>query len=647
MKKEMSAFDVRSVVNEMRTLEGSHMDKIFHWGAGNVLFRINVQGQGKKELFFNDKRWLYMPEDKPDTPITPTSFATFLRKYIDNARIGKITQLGFDRIVIVEVLKSEAEYKLIFEMFGGGNVLLVLDGKIVNCLIHKTRRDRTVRPGEEYVTPSSRYDPTSSDLELFTDILKNSNTDLVRTLAMDANLGGQYAEEICERTGIKKNVKPSDLGHDDVENVYRTMNDIVAAALSSSEAIMYKNDNDVVEISPVDLKIFEKCEKETFNSMSSAIASMISSVKKEEDAVFVDPDIEKLQRRVSRQKETIEEYRNEADMLKAHADSLYSNYAKVNELLNVLSEQSKKLGWDKLREGAMKIPFVDTIEPSKNSVIIDIDDLEVTLDYTKGIDANASDIYQKGKDINEKAVRAMSALKDSEDELERRMKGFAKARTLAMTKAQPTKQFWFDRYKWFFASNNSLVIAGRDAQTNDQAVKKHLKEQDIYVHADIHGAPSVVVKNGSSADDITLKEACTFALAQSKAWVACIPDGTAFWVYPDQVSKTPQAGEFVPKGAFIIRGKRNYEYHLQMQLAIGEITYERTRKIMCGPVSAVEKMSQKYVIITPTKTKSNKKNELAKLFNVPEEEISKIVPPGEIEIASKIWPDDVARSSEQ
>ena len=48
MKKEMSAFDVRAIANEMATLKDAHMDKIFHWGAGNVLFRLNVQGQGKK-----------------------------------------------------------------------------------------------------------------------------------------------------------------------------------------------------------------------------------------------------------------------------------------------------------------------------------------------------------------------------------------------------------------------------------------------------------------------------------------------------------------------------------------------------------------------------------------------------------------------
>ena len=32
----------------------------------------------------------------------------------------------------------------------------------------------------------------------------------------------------------------------------------------------------------------------------------------------------------------------------------------------------------------------------------------------------------------------------------------------------------------------------------------------------------------------------------------------AWWVHPSQVSKTPQAGEFLTTGSFVIRGKKNF-----------------------------------------------------------------------------------------
>ena len=54
-------------------------------------------------------------------------------------------------------------------------------------------------------------------------------------------------------------------------------------------------------------------------------------------------------------------------------------------------------------------------------------------------------------------------------------------------------------------------------------------------------------------DDETLREACEFSLAYSKAWAAGHASGSAYWVTPEQVSKTPAPGEYLGKGAFVIR----------------------------------------------------------------------------------------------
>jgi len=637
MKKEMSSFDVRSIVSEMTALEGAHVDKVFQWGSGNVLFRLNVQGDGKRELFFKDKKWLYLAPSKPETPETPTSFATFLRKYITNAKVGKTVQVGLDRVVVTELFKSDAEYKLIFEIFGGGNVLLVLDGKIVNCLIHKRRKDRATLPGEDYIMPKTRYDPASSSFEEFTDIFRSSESDTVRTLATIVNLGGQYAEEVCKRSGIDKTLNSKEVSDENLSKMYDVLKGIVEHVVGGSEATVFRKDGEITDISPIDLSIYEETEKETFQTMSLAIDTLIREVGEAEEEEYVDPETEKLKKRIQKQSETVDEYIFESEDLRRRADALYVEYQKANELLTVLNEQSKKLTWEKLAEGAAKIPFVVSIDPSKNKIVCKLSELNVTLDYTKGLDANASDIYQRGKDLGEKAKRAKDALKESQAELEKRQKGFDKAKALALTRAQPTKQFWFERYKWFITSSGKLVIAGRDAHSNDNIVKKHLKEKDVFAHADVHGAPSVILKDGLEATSEDLREACSFALTQSKAWVAALMEGAAFWAYPDQVSKTPNPGEFVPRGAFIVRGKRNYEHHLKMELGIGEIQYMGTRKIMCGPVELFEKC-ERYFVLNPGRGKSGRKaGELAKEFQVPEEEISRILPPGDVEIMQKIW----------
>ena len=101
-----------------------------------------------------------------------------------------------------------------------------------------------------------------------------------------------------------------------------------------------------------------------------------------------------------------------------------------------------------------------------------------------------------------------------------------------------------------------MILGGRDQQQNELLVKRHLRPGDIYVHADLHGATSVVVKNptGNDLPPRTLQEAGILACCHSAAWEAKVP-APAYWVKHDQVSKTAPTGEYLTTGAFMIRGK--------------------------------------------------------------------------------------------
>ena len=294
MKKEMSSFDVRSIVTEMAALEGAHMDKIY------VLFRLNVQGEGKKELFFKDKKWLYCPAVKPETPTLPTSFASFLRKYIDNARVGKVRQVGFDRIVEMELSKSDGDYRLIFEMFGGGNVLLVKDGTILNCLIQKTWKDRKTRPGEPYIMPKTRFDPTDSSEEDFLRSFRASDSDCVRTLATSVNLGGQYAEEVCKRVGIDKSTPVSQVDDGTVSRMYSVMKDIVGHVVADPDPTAFLKDGQIQDLAPIDMMSHEDLDKQRYESMSKLIDAFLVQIQEDEEEAFVDPRVEKLNKRIAK-----------------------------------------------------------------------------------------------------------------------------------------------------------------------------------------------------------------------------------------------------------------------------------------------------------------------------------------------------------
>jgi hypothetical protein len=98
------------------------------------------------------------------------------------------------------------------------------------------------------------------------------------------------------------------------------------------------------------------------------------------------------------------------------------------------------------------------------------------------------------------------------------------------------------------------------------------------------------------------------------------------------VSKTPQSGEFLPKGAFVIRGKRNH-YRCKLEIAVGEITIDDTIKIMAGPVESVKARAEKFVILQSGVMKKNViAKKLAKIFDVPIEIIQRVLPPGNVTI---------------
>ncbi len=247
--------------------------------------------------------------------------------------------------------------------------------------------------------------------------------------------------------------------------------------------------------------------------------------------------------------------------------------------------------------------------------------------------------YEESKKIQEKLNGAIQALEQTTHEL-------ASLKDVKVVerkkKVNHEKQWWFERFRWFISTEGNIIVAGRDAQTNDLVVKKYLSEGDRYAHADIHGAPSCIIKSKGLMDEKlpitekTLQEACVFATSYSRAWNQ-FGEASAYWVLPEQVSKTPESGEFVPKGGFIIRGKRNYQ-RCKLEIAVGLIPLGDDERLMGGPLSAVAERAKKgYIILAPGSTKKSViVHQLAKAFHVSTETVEKVLPPGDCTILKTI-----------
>jgi predicted ribosome quality control (RQC) complex YloA/Tae2 family protein len=226
---------------------------------------------------------------------------------------------------------------------------------------------------------------------------------------------------------------------------------------------------------------------------------------------------------------------------------------------------------------------------------------------------------------------ARTAIERTEESIERTKREDVKVESVEKKKRR--KREWYERYRWFVSSEGHLVIGGRDARSNESIVKRHLEDGDIHVHADMTGAPQVIVKRGAGASESVLHEAGIFAVSFSKAWKMQVGSLDAYWVHPEQVTKDAPSGEFLTTGAFAIKGKKNYLKKLPVEVAIG--VYDK--KVMCGPVTAVEKNCESSIIVVPgSHSKEDVAKRLQKMLEWDDlDEIVQALPPGTCSIKEK------------
>jgi predicted ribosome quality control (RQC) complex YloA/Tae2 family protein len=258
--------------------------------------------------------------------------------------------------------------------------------------------------------------------------------------------------------------------------------------------------------------------------------------------------------------------------------------------------------------------------------------MEIEIYYNKTAGKNADIKYKQKQKIENK----IKGLKEAQEKIlfqKNKVKTTVDQKKLIKIK-QRDKQ-WYEKFRWFFTSNGYLVIAGRDAKSNEVVVKKHLEEKDLYFHADIHGAPHVVLKNGTFAEDIDKQEAATFAAVFSSAWKNHYFSQEVYSVNSDQVTKTPKSGESLGTGAFVIRGSRNYYRKLILELLVSFDTIKKT--VVSGPRTAIEKQKFYFVLKPGAIKKSEACNILKKKFeqkkiSVTTSEIDLVLPSGGFEI---------------
>ncbi len=630
MKKALSSFDVAAIVRELQAYRDWRVDKIYQPENRRIVIAIKSPGEGKAFLHFHVGEWLYASETSQDMPQHPSGFAMMLRKRITNCRLTSIEQMGFDRIVVLR-LEKDTGYQLVLELFGKGNAILVGDGKIIQPLTSKAWRHREVKAKREFEPPPPITDPSTMAVDDLLDIFKESESDILRTVATKLNLGGSYSEEACRRARLDKDRPARDISIDEANGLLASVNAIIEDIRGERRGYIVAKGGELVDAVPLRMVIYEGFEHEEFKSFSECVKSYVERIPQTEKPLDEHADhkeLDRLKRKLKQQEEASLTMQREWAEAQASGDSVFASYGDIAHVLLMAKDRLTQ------SNDLTDLPGFVSFDRKTAILRVEIHGTIYDLDVNGSVESNAQRYYEKGKKLKAKLEGVLPALEDTRKaiaEWDREREAAIKRASASNVKS--TKRFWFERYRWFVSSEGAIVLGGKDAKTNDMLVKKHLQAGDRYVHADIHGAPSVVVKMTDGIGEQTLAEACVFAVATSKAWNAKIGSGVGFWVMPEQVSKTPQSGEFLARGAFVIRGKRNYSSKTEIMLGLGEVEYEGERKVMCGPVGAVERRSKRYVVIRPGNIDKNDfAKAAAKVFDVPIEEVQRVLPPGNIDV---------------
>ncbi len=413
------------------------------------------------------------------------------------------------------------------------------------------------------------------------------------------------------------------------------------------------------DVLPFDLIRYSEYEKEYFDSFNTALdeffgkkaleqVAEIKAAEKKEKTLGV------FERRLLQQEESLKKFEKEIEKNNTLAEIIYANYQLIEELFSILNgARAKGYSWEEIRsilkQAKKTVPAaqkITNIDQKTGTVTVDLDGKSANLDIRKTVPQNAQEYYEKVKKFTKKKDGAIKAIEDTKKAVEK--KAAAKAAKAGRKLQASRKKHWYDRFRWFVSSDGFLVVGGRDADTNEEVFKKYLEKRDIVFHTQTPGAPLTVVKTGGEeVPESTLQEVAQFAVSYSSLWKAGHFSGDCYWVKAEQVTKTPESGEYVKKGAFIIRGDRNYFKDVPLGIAVGLELKGETR-VIGGPASAVRKHGDYILELGPGAFNQNDISK--KIYRIYSDElgdsrfvkqiaspdlIAMMVPPGESDLKSQ------------
>ena len=604
---ELSSIELRYLVNEIRSRvitssSGYYVSSINAITKSSLFLRLHHPMQEDIMLVLSTRGiWITRLKFKPMEE--NNSLENIAQKELERAKLELIEQVGSERIISLKFRHPDGKVRIVVgEFFGDGNIIICNENMQIIAILNPIQvRHRTLNVGLRYVYPPARgvdvFNITLDQMLSLRDGAKN--LDVLRWIGRNISMPKKFVEEVINRAGIQVDKQAAQLSDDEVSKIYDTVKDIVnevSTGGKNHEPIVIMLNDKPQEALPIitqEAAIAAKMIKENnikkvvsyMDAVDEVLSSEIMNIGRSSRTVELDRQIAVLEHDLEEQNKAKETVLQKAAAIRKLAGELMAlSYRGSDGIADVLADYSASLVTEK---------GIKYIEVAGEQV-----EMQSSLAKASSmLFARAKEMERGNASIEEAHAKILAQIEKLRSET-------AAIHKKVIVKEQISRE-WYERYRWFITTDGLLVIGGRDASSNSALIRKHLTEHDIVFHAEVHGSPFFIIKNAAvsfaatqeGTIDSSLYQVAQATISFSRAWKDGLSSADAYWVMAEQVKKGAPTGQFLPKGSFVIEGKRNYLKGVELRLAIGIMQLNNRETLLCGPEEAIKKCSIFYAVL--------------------------------------------------
>ena len=528
--------------------------------------------------------------DKKIEPIEPNKMLRRLRSDLLRAKLTKIEQIGTERIAYFTFTNFEKEFTLIVEFFGDGNIILCNEEEKILALLHSIDvRHRQLRVGLEYAPPpEDGVDVLNLTKESFRELFSTSG--IGKTIGRGLGLPKKYVEEIIRLSGIDPKKPSNEVTNEEFEALYEIITSTLSKVTQGPHDPSVIIEDDVHDAYPI------RFSDDNLN------AKKVDSFNEGLDIVFTEEILEKgkslfsspADKKIESLEKTLTEQKNAINVVLEKSKTI----AEVANLLFTMTSAGQHDIRNEMITNSLKEKNAEIIS-EKGVPYMKINESKIQIDPDSSLPTIASKLFDESKK-QKGAVKSIEKLmKKTESKLEKTIEKGEIAKGAVGFK-EVRKKSWFERYRWFYTSDEVLAVGGRDSSSNSAIIRKYLEKNDKVFHAEVHGSPFFLLK-GEDEEllPLSLEEVAHATVCFSRAWQISAYGMSSFWVNPDQVKKGAPTGQSMAKGAFMINGTRNFIKVSSLKLAVGIFKQDEDYLLVCGPPEPIKKKCLCYAVIEP------------------------------------------------